>query len=197
MSKSKDNNSLLFELETLQQVLDDNSSDVSASAPTLEEILDLEDSPSFDDIPTLSEAIDRGVSDTKEPEAVKAKPQFLSVVTEDSEQAIPEKAEPKPEPTKFSQVDIPKVHAETNNPYLTTETLDRLAYERKAAADTAINALNVMAKVADQKKAQQHSGKSPDKMSRLEKQHIVDELVEEMLPAIEARLRAKLIRMIK
>ena len=109
--------------------------------------------------------------------------------------------QPQPETSMLKAVETApqaqKISANSNNPYLPNETLSRLAYERKAAADTAANALDVMAKVAEQKQRQQQTQNSESRLNRLEKQRIVDELVEEMLPAIEARLRARLTRIIK
>lgn len=113
----------------------------------------------------------------------------------DSNQPALLKAVKKPEKAPPPPSSAAKISANSNNPYLPNETLSRLAYERKAAADTAANALDVMAKVAEQKQRQQEVKNSESRLNRLEKQRIVDELVEEMLPAIEARLRARLTRL--
>jgi len=189
VSRAKDQNTLLVELENLQQMLDTPQG--GDAVLTLDDILDLDDITA-EDIPTLSNA-ELVVEEPKPAPAM-----LKAVETKPALKAVENTVTQEPEAPVVADA-IPEMIKPTGsqNPYLPHETLNRLAYERKAAADTAANALDVMAKVAEQKKQQQQGQTSDGQMTRLEKQHIIDELVEEMLPAIEARLRAKLARLIK
>ena len=162
MSQAKNPESLLIDLENLQQMLDDPKREESAL--TLDDILNMDDNGEANSGAAAPASMLKAVNNQKK---------------------VP--------PSTPSSA---KINANSNNPYLPNETLSRLAYERKAAADTAANALNVMAKVAEQKERQQQMKNSESRLNRLEKQRIVDELVDEMLPAIEARLRARLARLL-
>lgn len=175
-------------LETLQQVLDnpETSSD-TLSAPALQDIIDQHEST--DDIGTLSPASPAS--------PLSQSPGMLSVVAAAAKNAY-----------KSSDTTPEAERPQGSNPFLPDETLDRLAYERKAAADTAASALDVMAKVAEQKKQrQEQTDTQPAATTRrrsaaikepglMEKEQLIDELVDEMMPALEARLRAKLSRIL-
>jgi len=91
------------------------------------------------------------------------------------------------------------------NPFLPQSVLDRLAHEREAAQFSAEQAQQTMAKImgtpAEEKAAQPAASvtpiqsaanaeqSSPAALSELEKAAVIDDLVKEMLPQIEAKLR--------
>ena len=159
---------LLRELENLQQVLDGIAE--SHSAP-LKDIPVLEP---LDDIPLLNEVLDEALDDEPALKAVSKTP------------------ESKPAPVQTAATAEPARKIE--NPFLPQSVLDRLNHEREAAQHSAEEAHRTMLRITEQKHQSARSALSGlgKELSREQKDAIIDQLVNEMLPQIADRLREKL-----
>lgn len=169
MSTRDDPSHLLEELETLQKVLDgaDADLDLYSKAPTFAPI---------DDIPILHELFE---PEPMRPILKSVKP--LLTIT------------PTPPDETVALVDE-KLARAASNPFLPKSILDRLAHERKAAQDSAAEAHATMVKATARHQEMRQSGaagmNTPN--TPLNKQAVIDELVADMLPEIERKLRIKL-----
>lgn len=199
MSTRDDPSHLLEELETLQKVLDgaDADLDLYSKAPTF---------APMDEIPILDELFEpepmRPVLTSIKP----SQPATLKAVPDHTPRAeSPKAAEPLIEAPRqplaatteraetVALVDE-KLARAASNPFLPKSILDRLAHERKAAQDSAAEAHATMVKASARHHEMRQSGaagmNTPN--TPLNKQAIIDELVADMLPEIERKLRIKL-----
>lgn len=201
MSTRDDPSHLLEELETLQKVLDgaDADLDLYSKAPTF---------APMDEIPILDELFEpepmRPVLTSIKP----SQPATLKAVPDHTPRAeSPKAAEPLIEapsqplaaaatterPETVALVDE-KLARAASNPFLPKSILDRLAHERQAAQHSAAEAHATMVKASARHHEMRQSGaagmNTPN--TPLNKQAIIDELVAEMLPDIERKLRIKL-----
>lgn len=110
---------------------------------------------------------------------------------------------PIPEHFDRSSVTIPKdnvTSTSSSNPFLPKAILEKLAQEREAAQYSAEQAQATMAKIMSNAPEEpfrfdhekQRASTDENGISSLEKAAVIDELVKEMLPEIEARLRKAL-----
>ncbi len=180
-SRPKDTpTNLLRELENLQKVLDGFSDDsFDATIPILE--------PIADDIPVLNEFFE-----DKKVNALKA---------------VAKASVPAPAPTATTPkarteppVNIPTlganqmIHKPSGNPFLPQSMLDKLTVEREAAQHSAEEAHRTMQKVMEQKQQRAQTGLAGlgKELSNAQKDKLITQMVEEMLPQIAERLRDKL-----
>ncbi len=77
-----------------------------------------------------------------------------------------------------------------NNPFLPKSVLDRLTVERQAAQQSAEEAHRTMQRVMQGK--MENDSKAVASLSKSEQEQIVDTLIDELTPLIQARLREKL-----
>lgn len=188
---------LLRELETLQRVLDGAAGE-QVELDKLIPVLDpLEDIPVLDelfandDIPVLK-AVPRPA-----PAAPKPAPDNAPVPP-----VITERHSPASISRVLQQVQQAQSRTETNpaparisgNPFLPQSVLDRLTQEREAAQHSAEEAHRTMQKVMEQK--QQRASTALTGMGKTltaeQKDALINQLVDEMLPQIAERLRDKL-----
>lgn len=218
MSNPDDPRDLLDELETLQRVLDDAASDQvdrDQSAPSLDPL----ELGSLENIPVLDELFgepDKPAASDKQRPGLRAVPD-LPAPSDDNpapgEQhplaglTAASTSLPDPAATRTSTPSVARV---SGNPFLPQAILDKLAHEREAAQYSAEQAQATMAKIMgsavdDPFTFDDLSDDEPEisadaplaelaplasqAISDHHKAAIIDELVEEMLPQIEARLR--------
>lgn len=178
-SKPKDTpTNLLRELENLQKVLDGFSDDsFDTKIPILE--------PIADDIPVLNELFE-----DKKVNALKA----VAKAPAPAATATAPKASPE------SQTNIPTLGANqmvnkpSGNPFLPQSMLDKLTVEREAAQHSAEEAHRTMQKVMEQKQLRAQTGLAGlgKELTNAQKDKLIAQMVEEMLPQIAERLRDKL-----
>lgn len=218
MSNPDDPRDLLDELETLQRVLDDAASDQvdrDQSAPSLDplELGSLENIPVLDEL--FGEPDKPLASDKKQRPGLRAVP---DVPAPSDDNPAPGEQHPLagltastslPDPAA-TRTSTPSVARVSGNPFLPQAILDKLAHEREAAQYSAEQAQATMAKIMgsavdDPFTFDDLSDDEPEistdaplaepaplasqAISDRHKAAIIDELVEEMLPQIEARLR--------
>ncbi|MFC3680203.1 hypothetical protein [Bacterioplanoides pacificum] len=207
MSNPDDPRDLLDELETLQRVLDDAASDQvdrDQSAPSLDplELGSLENIPVLDEL--FGEPDKPAASDKQQRPGLRAVPD------------APAPSDDNPAPGEqhplagLTAASTPSVARVSGNPFLPQAILDKLAHEREAAQYSAEQAQATMAKIMgsavdDPFTFDDLSDDEPEisadaplaepaplasqAISDRHKAAIINELVEEMLPQIEARLR--------
>ena len=219
MSNPDDPRDLLDELETLQRVLDDAASDQvdrDQSAPSLDplELGSLENIPVLDEL--FGEPDKPAASDKQQRPGLRAVP---DVPAPSDDNPAPGEQHPLagltaastslPDPAA-TRTSTPSVARVSGNPFLPQAILDKLAHEREAAQYSAEQAQATMAKIMgsavdDPCTFDDLSDDEPEisadtplaepaplasqAISDRHKAAIIDELVEEMLPQIEARLR--------
>ncbi|MDO6681232.1 MULTISPECIES: hypothetical protein [unclassified Oceanobacter] len=106
--------------------------------------------------------------------------------------------EPEPEPeapvlpeSPAADADVPEIAAKiSSNPFLPQSILDRLTSERLAAQHSAEEAHRTMQRVTEQK--QQRDSDAIALLGATEKKQLIESLVDELTPVIQARLREKL-----
>lgn len=215
MSNPDDPRDLLDELETLQRVLDDAASDQvdrDQSAPSLE-LGSLENIPVLDEL--FGEPDKPAASNKQQRPGLRAVP---DVPAPSDDNPAPGEQHPLagltaastslPDPAA-TRASTPSVARVSGNPFLPQAILDKLAHEREAAQYSAEQAQATMAKImgstVDDPFTFDDLGDEPEistdaplaepaplasqAISDRHKAAIIDELVAEMLPEIEARLR--------
>jgi len=181
MSAESLDKDLISEIANLQQVLD--SEDINID---LDDILPvLEPSQKKTSAPKAQE---------RKPETSIVKAEFsgneplLKAINEQSQ--LNEQAKQKPTPK--------------HNPFLPDEALQKLAVERQAAQDTATEASRSLHQILHNQKEQEGQQQTPsyethafsyESISAEQKEEIIDELVAELMPVIELRLRKKLAKL--
>ncbi|WP_221798861.1 hypothetical protein [Oceanobacter mangrovi] len=91
-------------------------------------------------------------------------------------------------------IPTPPVSRPSNNPFLPQSVLDRLTSERLAAQHSAEEAHRTMQRVMEQK--QQKDAAALAQLDTLEKEKLVEDLINELTPTIQARLRERLRSMV-
>jgi hypothetical protein len=86
------------------------------------------------------------------------------------------------------------VHKPSGNPFLPQSMLDKLTIEREAAQHSAEEAHRTMQKVMEQKQQRAQTGLTGlgKELSNAQKDKLIAQMVEEMLPQVAERLRDKL-----
>lgn len=203
---------LLRELETLQRVLDgaaDDQIELEKRIPVLDPLDDiplLDDLIQHPDMPALkavrSEPAARPPAPAAQPTATTSPARFsaanISRVLQQSQQLSqqpvqqPQPVRQPPAPKPLAAATAPRT---SGNPFLPQSVLDRLTQEREAAQHSAEEAQRTMQKVMEQKQQRAHaalSGMDSSRLSAEQKEALVEQLVQEMLPQITQRLRDKL-----
>ena len=197
---------LLRELETLQRVLDgaaDDQIELEKRIPVLDPLDDiplLDDLIQHPDIPVLravrSEPAARPATPAAQPTDAAGTARFsaanISRVLQQSQQLSQQPAPQPPAPNPLAAATAPRT---SGNPFLPQSVLDRLNHEREAAQHSAEEAQRTMQKVLEQKQQRAHaalSGMDSRRLSAEQKEALVEQLVQEMLPQITQRLRDKL-----
>ncbi|QQD24410.1 hypothetical protein GJQ55_07930 [Venatoribacter cucullus] len=202
---------LLRELETLQRVLDgaaDDQIELEKRIPVLDPLDDiplLDDLIKHPDMPALravrSEPAARPPAPAAQPTAAGTTPISAANISRVLQQAQPLSQQPVQQPQPVPQPPAPKPLAAataprtSGNPFLPQSVLDRLTQEREAAQHSAEEAQRTMQKVMEQKQQRAHaalSGMDSSRLSAEQKEALVEQLVQEMLPQITQRLRDKL-----
>ena len=211
---------LLRELETLQRVLDDAAGDQVVQGLQVPVFDPLDDIPVLDelftgdDIPVLKpvrpQALQAVEAATEAPAPVMplnspTAPVASTVssitasrvsltetdsqpVAATSDKAISDKVTPAP------VAEAPARPRVSSNPFLPQSVLDRLSQEREAARHSAEEAHRTMQKVTEQKqaRARQTLNDIGRQLSQAEKETLISQMVDDMLPVIAERLREKL-----
>lgn len=201
---------LLRELETLQRVLDgaaDDQIELEKRIPVLDPLDDiplLDDLIQHPDIPVLravrSEPAARPATPAAQPTAAAGTARLsaanISRVLQQaqplSQQPVQQPVPQPPAPKPLAAATAPRT---SGNPFLPQSVLDRLTQEREAAQHSAEEAQRTMQKVMEQKQQRAHaalSGMDSSRLSAEQKEALVEQLVQEMLPQITQRLRDKL-----
>lgn len=185
---------LLTELETLQRVLD-GAIDTDKNLPVLDPI---------DDIPILDDLFSEETLDPVQQNQDNIKKREAS-----SKQETILKAVPAPEGTSR-----PKHMPDTkqDNPFLPQSILQRLAHEREAAQISAAQAQQTIQKIVDSRHQTNEPSIDEELLSALisatqtdqksiqlgdrQKAHLIDEVVNEVLPDVEKRLRDKIAKIL-
>ena len=189
MSAESLDKDLISEIANLQQVLD--SEDINID---LDDILPvLEPSQKKTSAPKAQECKPEHKPE-HQPETSIVKAEFsgneplLKAINEQSQ--LNEQAKQKPTPK--------------HNPFLPDEALQKLAVERQAAQDTATEASRSLHQILHNQKEQEGQQQTPsyethafsyESISAEQKEEIIDELVAELMPVIELRLRKKLAKL--
>ncbi|UZK03411.1 hypothetical protein [Venatoribacter cucullus] len=197
---------LLRELETLQRVLDgaaDDQIELEKRIPVLDPLDDiplLDDLIKHPDMPALkavrSEPAARPPAPAPQTTATTSPARFsaanISRVLQQSQQLSQQPVQQPPAPKPLAAATAPRT---SGNPFLPQSVLDRLSHEREAAQHSAEEAQRTMQKVMEQKQQRAHaalSGMDSSRLSAEQKEALVEQLVQEMLPQITQRLRDKL-----
>lgn len=201
---------LLRELETLQRVLDgaaDDQIELEKRIPVLDPLDDiplLDDLIQHPDIPVLravrSEPAARPATPAAQPTEAAGTARFsaanISRVLQQSQQLSQQPVQqPVPQPPAPKPLAAATAPRTSGNPFLPQSVLDRLSHEREAAQHSAEEAQRTMQKVMEQKQQRAHaalSGMDSSRLSAEQKEALVEQLVQEMLPQITQRLRDKL-----
>lgn len=192
MSAESLDKDLISEIANLQQVLDseDINIDLDDILPTLES-----SSPKKQTKAEIApQPKSQETTSEHKPETSIVKAEFsgneplLKAINEQSQ--LNEQAKQKP---------IPK-----HNPFLPDDALQKLAVERQAAQDTATEASRSLHQILHTQKAQEEHQETPSyethafsyaSVNSDQKEQIIDELVAELIPVIELRLRKKLAKL--
>lgn len=194
---------LLRELETLQRVLDgaaDDQIELEKRIPVLDPLDDiplLDDLIHHPDMPVLKAVRNEPVAQPATPArpATASNSRFsasnISRILQQSQPALQQQP-PAPAPSPLAAATAPRTSA---NPFLPQSVLDRLTQEREAAQHSAAQAQRTLQKVLEQNQQRAHaalSGMDSSRLSAEQKEALVEQLVQEMLPQITQRLRDKL-----
>lgn len=196
---------LLRELETLQRVLDgaaDDQIELEKRIPVLDPLDDiplLDDLIQHPDMPALkavrSEPAARPPAPAAQPTAAGTTPISAANISRVLQQAQQLSQQPAPQPPAPKPLAAATAPRTSGNPFLPQSVLDRLSHEREAAQHSAEEAQRTMQKVLEQKQQRAHaalSGMDSSRLSAEQKEALVEQLVQEMLPQITQRLRDKL-----
>lgn len=196
---------LLRELETLQRVLDgaaDDQIELEKRIPVLDPLDDiplLDDLIQHPDMPALkavrSEPAARPPAPAAQATAAGTTPISAANISRVLQQAQQLSQQPAPQPPAPKPLAAATAPRTSGNPFLPQSVLDRLTQEREAAQHSAEEAQRTMQKVMEQKQQRAHaalSGMDSSRLSAEQKEALVEQLVQEMLPQITQRLRDKL-----
>lgn len=182
-NKNDSSTNLLRELENLQKVLDgaNEQVDFDTKIPTLEPI---------DDIPVLNELFDG--KNTGPLKSVAKAPAENATSKATPIKAAVQQAKPNDKIPVLRQ--LAEKNGQSGNPFLPQAVLDKLNHEREAAQHSAEEAHRTMQKVMEQKqqRAQSNLTGVGKEFSDAQKDLLINQLVDEMLPQIAQRLRDKL-----